>query len=97
MFIIHAYDYELPLIQPNISAITDPMITFIFYILSDDSLSIQQPTFVKSDNSSRNVIRKNPFYPINLLRDIAIEFIQTTHYIFIDCDILISSRYTHYS
>ena len=92
IFIIYALEEELSQIHSTISTITDSSVTFIFYIPSSSSSLSQPPTFVKSENTSSHIVRKKPFYPINLLRDLAIEYIQTTHYLFLDCDILISSN-----
>ena len=96
IFIIYAHEEELPSIQQHVSSFTDSSITFIFYVLPN-SLSqstaetLVNYTFVKSIHPSEIHKNRSPFYPINLLRDIAIESVQTTHYVFLDCDILISS------
>ena len=47
------------------------------------------PSIITSDNTTEN--NKNGLYPMNILRDMAIESIETTHYVLIDIDILISS------
>ena len=98
IFIIYAFEFELQSIQQQISTFTDSSITFIFYVLPYQKTTLRSTTtsssytFVSSTNPLKILTKRVPFYPINFLRDIAIEAVQTTHYVFLDCDILISSK-----
>ena len=91
------FETELTIIQRSLFNYTDPSITFIFYIhpkytTPTEAKKEKYYNFVTSSNPSMNKNRGKPFFPINLLRDIAIESIHTTHYVFLDCDVFVSCK-----
>ena len=59
-------------------------ITFILYIVKSRTNSRYQSI---NYNGKKCVYRNNTIFPINVLRDLAIEFIDTTHYFVSDIDV----------
>ena len=64
-------------------------ITFVLYIAKFDEINNVYGYYI--DYSSRKIQYQNPIYPLNLMRDLAIESIRTSHYLLIDIDFFISS------
>ena len=58
-------------------------ITFILYIVKSRTNSRYQSIYY---DGKKPVYRNNTIFPINVLRDLAIEFIDTTHYFICDID-----------
>lgn len=61
-------------------------IVFTVYI-PESSLGVSY--YIRNDNTK--MVFNTTLYPVNLLRDLSIESIQTTHYMNIDADLFISS------
>ena len=61
-------------------------ITFIVYV----PLKPRSSSYFIENNGTRSVF-SSLLYPVNLLRDLAIESIHTTHYMHIDADLFLSS------
>ena len=59
-------------------------ITFILYIVKSRTNSRYQSIYY---DGLKPVYRNNTIFPINVLRDLAIEFIDTTHYFVSDIDV----------
>ena len=67
-----------------------PNLTIILYIVN------HQPSPYHIDINYKQIPNNNSIYfPFNLLRDIAIEYISTTHYFVIDGDIVLSCILSH--
>lgn len=62
-------------------------ITFILYIVKSRTNSRYQSIYY---DGKKSVYRNNTIFPINVLRDLAIEFIDTTHYFVSDIDVFSS-------
>ena len=71
----------------RLSVFKDPSLRFILYIVDLRST----PYFIKSANPREVQKRQQPFYSLNLYRDIGIESITTTHFLIIDGDVFVSS------
>lgn len=64
-------------------------ITFIVYMCA---LEKEEP-FINYNHTHFVKTSGHPYlYPFNVLRSLGIEYIQTTHYLLLDCDILISGN-----
>lgn len=79
----------------NIDRIIDPFknrsITFTFYIAKTSANGTHTASYIRDkDNGIIHQFSKM-IYPVNLARNLAIESISTTHYLWIDCDFFISS------
>ena len=70
----------------SISAYFGLPITFIVYI----PMTSKGASYYIRNNGTRKVFNTT-LYPVNLLRDLSIESIQTTHYMNIDADLFVSS------
>ena len=80
---------ELPRLFNALNSFTSQRrIVFSFYVRKQITPSII-PTFIAS--GSRTLSFKDGIYPMNILRDMAIESIETTHYVLLDIDIFTSS------
>ena len=80
---------ELKSAWTQLTSFIDPSLRFILYVTD----SHPTPYFISSVDPWVTVPKSSPFYPLNLLRDIAIESITTTHFLMIDGDVFLSSRY----
>ena len=80
--------HELPYIASIVTTVNHPSIRFTFYIL-DDSPSRKNHCSVVLPKFERQYYHY--CFPYNVLRDLAIESIQTSHYLLIDSDAILSS------
>ena len=85
--------HELPYIASIVSTINHSSIRFTLYILEDSSTkkyhcSVVLPQFERQ--------YYHYCFPYNVLRDLAIESIQTSHYLLIDSDAILSSMFLFY-
>ena len=61
---------------------------FILYVVDTTETT---PYFIESSDPFEVEYTNESFYPLNLLRDIGIESITTTHFIVVDGDLFLSS------
>ena len=80
---------ELPKVARILSKINRTNIRYTFYITKNIGKDIPRCTFIAMNGTS---LLYNRCFVINELRNLAIESIQTTHYMIIDSDGIISSR-----
>ena len=64
--------------------ISHPNLTILFYIVN------RQSSPYHLDKNYRKITNNKIYFPFNLLRDLAIEYISTTQYFVIDGDIVLS-------
>ena len=86
--VIQLYEDELSSIASIITRIQRPNIRFTFYVLKNVPRGIKGCSFITMNN--RKIYYESCF-SYNELRDLAIETIQTTHYLMIDGDAIITS------
>ena len=86
--VIQLYEDELSTIASIISGIQRPNIRFTLYILKNVPRGRKGFSFITMNNK---VIYYKSCFAYNELRDLAIETIQTTHYLMIDGDAIITS------
>ena len=79
--------YEFPSFVKAIEPYIGYPITFNVYV----PLGIHHSSYFIRKNGTKEVF-SNTLYPVNLLRDLAIESIHTTHYMFVDADFYISCQ-----
>ena len=80
---------ELPKVARILSKINRTNIRYTFYITKNIGKDIPRCTFIAMNGTS---LLYNRCFVINELRNLAIESIQTTHYMLIDSDGIISSK-----
>ena len=86
--VIQLYEDELSSIASIITRIQRPNIRFTFYVLKNVPRGRKGCSFITMNN--RKIYYESCF-AYNELRDLAIETIQTTHYLMIDGDAIITS------
>lgn len=82
---IRAFDNEIPDLLKILSSITRNNIRFTIQVIDQSSSC----TFIYYD---KRRINYSSCFEINLLRNLAIETIKTTHFILVDGDAIISSK-----
>lgn len=63
-------------------------ITYVFYVVKDNKNPKFRAYYIKGDRKREWF--NTPIFPLNMVRDLAIESIGTTHYLLIDIDFFIS-------
>lgn len=93
VFLVYSRLSELNKTWEYLTSMDNTHTNYVIYVTE----SKQQSYFIKS--SIPPIIQKSSryFFPINFLRDIVIESIKTTHYVYVDADVFLSSKlsYTH--
>ena len=79
---------EFPLFAKAIEEYAGYPITFSVYVPLGD----KRTSYFIRKNGTKEVF-PDTLYPVNLLRDLAIESIRTTHFMFVDADFDISCSY----
>lgn len=79
---------EFPLFAKAIEEYAGYPITFSVYVPLGD----KRTSYFIRKNGTKEVF-PDTLYPVNLLRDLAIESIRTTHFMFVDADFYISCSY----
>lgn len=78
----------------NLNRLVDPFlnrgITFTFYIAKEFPDNQYHSYYVLDDKRGKFRNYNRVIYPMNIARDLAIESVTTTHYLFIDIDFFIS-------
>lgn len=82
---------ELKDIDETLSPYLSYPIIWTFYIVKEYTHRKVHSTYVKNDSPEEVLRFDNAIFPINLVRDLAIESIHTTHFLFIDIDFFVSS------
>lgn len=78
---------QIDTIDQALSPYVTNQITWTFYVVKAIKSSVYA-TYV--GNMDKAISFKEPIFPINLVRDLAIESIDTTHFLFADIDYLVS-------
>ena len=71
-----------------LSQYENPNLEFILYVVDTTEVT---PYFIESSDPFEVQYTNETFYPLNLLRDIGIESITTTHFMVVDGDLFLSS------
>ena len=79
---------DISTVATVVSNITRPNIRFTFYILKNSDKGQAKCSYVRKLSE---IVLADSCFPINVLRDLGIETIQTTHYFILDGDAVISS------
>ena len=75
------------LLQPYLNSRID----FVFYVVKYLDINGNYGYYI--DGKGEKVLFNEPIFPLNLMRDLSIESIKTTHYLLIDIDFFISSTF----
>lgn len=86
--VIQMGEDDISTVATVVSNITRPNIRFTFYILKNIEKGQARCSYVRK---SGEIVLTDSCFPINVLRDLGIETIQTTHYFILDGDAVISS------
>lgn len=78
----------MPIVDKRLKPYLNDRIVYVFYVVKEYEPHKYKAYYVKS-RKERELFNV-PVFPLNLVRDLAIESIQTTHYLLIDIDFLIS-------
>lgn len=85
---IYLEESELHILEENLSELAYRRnIVYTFYIRKEQPSVL--PSFLTFQNTT--LLYPNGLYPMNILRDLSIEAITTSHYVLLDIDILMSS------
>lgn len=85
LFIVES---DMPMVDKRLKPYLNDRIIYVFYVVKEYEPHKCKAYYVKS-RKERELFNV-PVFPLNLVRDLAIESIQTTHYLLIDIDFLIS-------
>ena len=85
LFIVES---DMPKVDEVLKPYLNDRITYVFYVVKEYQPHKYKAYYVKS-RKEREWFNA-PIFPLNLVRDLAIESIQTTHYLLIDIDFFIS-------
>ena len=88
-FFLH--ENEVSKLDETLSPFLYDRITYTFYIVKTVTNEADSPYYVKNMKRGTFIMFNQPIFPLNTLRDLAIESIDTTHYLLIDIDFFTSS------
>lgn len=86
---LYLKDYQVGMIDTVLSPYLNRQITWSFYVVKGVDSTVYA-TYVNNDIKNDVTSFNNPIFPINLVRDLAIESVETTHFLFADIDYFIS-------
>lgn len=88
---VYLKEGEMNNIDQVLSPYLSSHILWTFYVVKEYPHRMVHSTYVKNDDPEEVLRFDYHIFPINLIRDLAIESIHTTHFLFIDIDFFISS------
>lgn len=86
---LYLKEYQIGMIDTVLSPYLNSQITWSFYVVKEVHSSVYA-TYVNNDVKNDTSSFKSPIFPINLVRDLAIESVETTHFLVADIDFFIS-------
>ena len=87
---------EMPTLDSLLRPYLSDRLTFVFYVVKEYKNKSYYAYYIKSLIRQDYEKFATPIFPLNTMRDLAIESVETTHYLLIDIDFFISSTlYDH--